>query len=68
MLKAIAIKGYNELIGCTTYVGAVRTTTPYGSFTNKLMIDRTNQADALNDAQQEVELLRSISRHPDSQF
>ena len=71
MLKATAITG--KLGDLTIYTGVVEcwdksfsTTKPL--WTQKLMIDRIKQDDAFNDASNEIELLMSISKHPNTQF
>ena len=55
------INNYDNLITYTEIVDA-------GYWKEELMIERLNKQDAINDAINEIELLESISKYPDSQF
>ena len=71
MLKPKAIKG--KLGHFTIYTGQVQAFDPGYSktkplWTTKLMVDRLTKEDAIQDAKNEIELLESINKHPNSQF
>ena len=55
------INNYDNLISYTGIVDA-------GYWKEELMIERLNKQDAINDAINEIKLLESISKYPDSQF
>ena len=55
------IRKYDNLI---TYNGVVDT----GYYKETLLIDRISKEDAINDATNEIELLESMSKYPNSQF
>ena len=55
------IRKYDNLV---TYNGVVDT----GYYKETLLIDRISKEDAINDATNEIELLESMSKYPNSQF
>ena len=55
------VRKYDNLI---TYNGVVDT----GYYKETLLIDRISKEDAINDATNEIELLESMSKYPNSQF
>ena len=55
------VRKYDSLV---TYNGVVDT----GYYKETLLIDRISKEDAINDATNEIELLESMSKYPNSQF